>query len=111
MSKPLEKDYKTGHTTQPLLARPRHVSEVHVSEVQGGGIYAGLGNVSKWRDRLTTGNLDVPTSRAGRWLTQSAAIVLSPKSIGVLDCSSQLSVLYPPETHFGGFRTIIWRIF
>ena len=49
-----------------------------------------------------------PFRRAGYWLTQPVAIILSVNSNSVLDCSSiLLSLLSPIDV---GFRAIIWRV-
>ena len=48
-----------------------------------------------------------PSFRAGLSLTQSVGIILLlSKSISMLECSSILSLLSPPET-LVGFRTVI----
>ena len=65
------------------------------------------------RKLTLTGN-ESATLRAGHWLTQEVANVLSSDSIStldwgsVLDCSSTLYFLSRPETYSVGFRSKIW---
>ena len=55
------------------------------------------------------------SSRAGHWLALSAAIILSSKSISMLDCSSVCTVsalyLFPLATHLVGSRTRIRGVY
>ena len=51
-------------------------------------------------------------NRVGRLLTQSVAMILSSKSISILDSRSLClpSLLSAPEIQLVGFRATIWRV-
>ena len=49
--------------------------------------------------------------RAGHWLTQSVAILLSAESVYWIEAVRRLSsLLSPPETRLVVFRAIVWRV-